>query len=114
VVRWAFGGVFCGGGTHLPAQGSQARRDAWLVVGGNVKLQVGQGVEVVQLSPVLSFPCQLGEGRQAKDGVRTRLQRRAAWRRRETSGWIEGRNGEWGCYVRIRVAPCMAHSAWCM
>jgi hypothetical protein len=42
-------------GSHLPADGPETCGDLGFLVRGDVNLQVGQGVEVVELAPVLSM-----------------------------------------------------------
>jgi hypothetical protein len=43
-------------GLHLPTNGPESCGDLGFLVRGHVNLQVGQGVEVVELPPVLPGP----------------------------------------------------------
>jgi hypothetical protein len=43
--------------THLPAHRAKACRDLRVLVRRHVNLQVGQGVEVIELSPMLPGTC---------------------------------------------------------
>lgn len=47
----------------------------------DMDLEIGQGVEVVKLPPVLPVRCQRGLYITAMESMRTRLQRQIAWRK---------------------------------
>jgi hypothetical protein len=42
---------------YLPAHGAQARGNLWRLVRGDMDLEVGQGMEVVELPPMLPVEC---------------------------------------------------------
>jgi hypothetical protein len=43
--------------TYLPADGAKAGGYPWLFVGGDVNLQVGQRVKIIELAPMLPAVC---------------------------------------------------------